>query len=254
MTTRTLLPVWNIYKQELDLEAKEPVESFDWMGETSEKNNYISAKAAIDSTPGAREYIRDYPMPVRGTYSFGDPFGRSLLCKFGDHHSGVSMVFLARMYQHLLKDWDGFVLAQKTRVARDAYLAKQLEMSDLWRYSNTRTALSSDRIHPSLLNDYREKYKISYDDATMIEMFDALINEKATERLEEHKHAAREIFEQRISVLEHHYEYPSRWNDGPSGSALFGSPKNITEDMFIEMEKKYPNYRAHIAAVMKGQC
>ena len=63
---------------------------------------------------------------------------------------------------------------------------------------------------------------------------------------------AKDIFDGRIEVLEHHYEYPSRWNDSRSGSALFGSPRSITEEMFVEMEKKYPNYRAHIAAVIKG--
>jgi hypothetical protein len=252
MTARTLLPVWNVYKQGLNLDAKEPLENFDWMDSSSDKIDYLAAKAAIDATPGSREYLKDYPEPRRGIASFHDSFGYSLLSKFGTHHSGASVVCLARMYQLLLNDWDGFVLAQKTRVARDVYLAKQLEMSDLWRYSNTRTMLSADKITHTLLNEYREKYKVSYDDATMIQMLDALIDEKTTDRLEEQKNVAREVLEGRISVLEHHYEHPSRWNDSPSGSALFGSPRSITEEMFVEMEKKYPNYRAHITAVIKG--
>lgn len=86
----------------------------------------------------------------------------------------------------------------------------------------------------------------------MIQMLDALLEEKAADRLEEGQRVAREIFDGRISLLEHHYEYPFRWNDEPSGSALFGSPRNITEEMFIEMEKKYPNYRAHIAAIINA--
>ena len=103
-----------------------------------------------------------------------------------------------------------------------------------------------------LLNEYREKYKVSYDDETMIQMLDALIDEKDVDRQEEQNTVSREIFEGRIQVLEHHYEYPSRWNDSPSGSVLFGSPRNITEEMIVQMEKKYPNYRAHIAALIKG--
>jgi hypothetical protein len=252
MSTRTLLPVWNVYKQGLNLDVKEPLENFDWMGEDSDKNEYLAAKAALDSTPGSREYLKDYPPPKRGTSSFADSFGGSLLSKFGSHHSGASVVCLARMYQLLLNDWDGFVLGQKTRAARDNYLEKQLEMSDLWRYSNTRMMLSTVRVNPMLLNEYREKYKISYDDDTMIQMLDALINEKDIDRLEEQNTVSREIFEGRIQVLEHHYEYPARWNDSPSGSVLFGSPRNITEEMFVQMEKKYPNYRAHIAALIKG--
>jgi hypothetical protein len=252
MTSRTLLPVWDVYKQGLNLDVKEPLENFDWMGEDSDKNEYLGAKAALDSTPGSREYLKDYPEARRGISSFHDSFGFKLLCKFGSHHSGASVVCLARMYQRLLNDWDGFVLAQKTRMARAAYLAKQLEMSDLWRYSNTRTMLSADKVNPILLNEYREKYKVSYDDSTMIQMLDALIDEKAADRLEEQNKVAREVLEGRIQVLDHHYEHPSRWNDSPSGSALFGSPRNITEEMFVEMEKKYPNYRAHIAAVIKA--
>lgn len=252
MSTRTLLPVWNVYKQGLNLEAKEPLENFDWMGTKSDKNNYMLAKEALDAIPGSREYLKDYPQPKKGTYSFHDPFGNMLLAQFGSHHSGASVVWMARMYQNLLNDWDGFVLAQKTRLARDAYLEKQLAMPDLWRYSNTRAMLPADKLNPSLLNEYREQYKVSYDDATIIQMLDALLEEKAADRLEEEKRMAKDIFDGRIEVLEHHYEYPSRWNDSRSGSALFGSPRSITEEMFIEMEKKYPNYRAHIAAVIKG--
>ena len=252
MSTRTLLPVWNVYKQGLNLDAKEPLENFDWMGDRSDKYDYITAKEALDAIPGSREYLKYYPPSKRGTFSFSDTFGGNLLSKFGSHLSGASVVWIARMYQLILNDWDGFVLAQKTRVARDAYLEKQLVMSDLWRYSNTRAMLSADKMSPSLLDEYREKYNISYDNTTMIQMLDALLEEKATDRLEEQQRVAREVFDGRISVLEHHYENPSRWNDGPSGSALFGSPRSITEEMFVEMEKKYPNYRAHIAAVIKG--
>lgn len=252
MSNRTLLPPWSEYKMSLNIDAKEPFETFDWMDNQSDASDLKIVKDVLDATPGAREYLRDYPEPVRNKSSFSDPFGLKLLSTFDIHKTGVSVILLARMYQNAMNNWEEFVLAQKTSYAKIDYEKSQLAMEDLWKYGNTRTMVSPHQVNPTLLNEYRIKYNIKYDNDTMIRIFDKILKEQAAERLEKQRERDNDIFKEQIHVLEQHYEHPSRWKDSPYGSLLLGSPKNITPDMFLEMENKYPNYRAHIARVIKG--
>ena len=51
--TRTLLPVWAIYKQDLFLKAQEPMETFDWIPDSDTRSYYVEARAGLDSISGS---------------------------------------------------------------------------------------------------------------------------------------------------------------------------------------------------------
>jgi hypothetical protein len=101
--------------------------------------------------------------------------------------------------------------------------------------------------------DLRSRYDLPYDVDTVWKMVRDLHIEHRLETKEEIKRLRQEHFDGRIGVLKHHYKFPSRWKDSVNGSYLFGHPSNITEEMFVAMEKIYPDYREHIKQQVTGK-
>ena len=246
MTTRTLLFPWSEYKHEYNIYKKESPETFDWISDSGIRYDYETAKAALDTMPGSREYLRSYTCDKSGEY-FNDPIGLPLLGNFGSHHSGASVTLLAWNYKHLLNNWDTFVLNTKTDLARRIYDQTQITEDELCRYKDIPRDASSQIF--SYLEDLQKHYTIPYGIVTIKEILDALIEERSKERLERIAKEKEDLFKGRIGVLKHHYMFPMRWKDYSGGSSLFGSPFSVTEEMIRAMEAIYPDYRQHIIRI-----
>jgi len=243
MLVRTLLFPWSEYKYQAHVDKKETPETFDWISDSGIRYDYQTAKDALDNMPGSREYLKSYTCDKAGEY-FNDPIGLPLLGAFGSHHSGASVTLLAWNYKHLLNNWDTFVLKTKTDLARRIYDDTQITDDELRNYKR----VSKDEFNKivSYLEDIQKRYDIPYAIDTINALLDALVEERATEKLERIETEKKEIFEGRIGVLIHHYKFPMRWKDYSGGSSLFGSPFNVTEEMIQKVKLTYPDYREHI--------
>jgi hypothetical protein len=242
--TRTLLPVWAVYKQSLSLDAKEPVETFDWISEKDKSYRlyFVEAKRGLDSIEGSREWLKNYTfVEDSDSYPFAEPMGRRIMASLGDMHSGSSATWLGWRYKYLLNNWEKFVEETKTDFAYEDYKVKQLD--DI--------GIANSKSMPA--EEFREKYGITCDLATMATMLDALRLEKIQNSKDRQLKRDLEHFEGRVGVLKHHYKYPVRWEDTSAGSSLFGSPTGITEEMIKAVEKTYPDYREHIKGVLAAR-
>jgi hypothetical protein len=235
---RTLLPVFAKYSVTLNLDAKEPVENFSFMGEP---NEYETFRQCLDTIPGSRHYLKTYKLS--DNRPFRDDMGYAILCGAGSHHSGASSTSLALEYKFLLNDWDSWVKAVKLSEAKHSYKKTQLELKDTWPFAHAETLEMTKKAIQTL----RTNFSLNLSDDEITERMLGLIAEfnGNIERLAYDK----EHFEGRLAVLEHHYNYPERWDDHGVGSlvsSLFGSIHSITEEMIVAMEKRIPYYRSHI--------
>jgi hypothetical protein len=243
--TRTLLPVFSKYSLGLNLDAKEPVETFAFLDD-SERYDYEKFRSALDSIPGSREYLKSYEVP-EGKHSFFDSIGNKIMCAAGDHHSGSSASELGWRYKELLNDWDGWVKRVKLHQAKDNYKNAQLERPSTWQFANA----STDEGRKMGIQSLRNEFSLPYSDEEIAVMLHELISEFNEDRRLAIIHEEEDRFNERINILEHHYKYPERWNDsGQLSSSLFGSIHSITEPMFAAMEKKHPYYRSHIRNIL----
>jgi len=249
--SHTLLPPWSLYKENIGVYAKEEPETFHWI--PYDRRDYEAARDALDSTPGAREWLKNYEKPADG-FSFSDPFGYALLCKFGDWHSGASVTFIAHQYQRLLNDWGGFVLAIKERHARKMYDANQMTSAEITDFIRTCEAYEEEG-HHAVFNRLCATYNIdpSQGRASIISTFYDVL---AEQKVEDEKLAYLEElrrFNEDIETLEFIYAHPQRWYDHGRSllrCSLFGSITNITDDMFAEMEARHPGYKVHIDGII----
>jgi hypothetical protein len=255
---RTLLPIWEVYKTTCPINVKELPENFDWIANEEIRTDFIKARDALDRIPGSRIFLKNYTYS-EGSMPFFDRISSDIIASFGDHHSGSSAISLGWTYKFLLNNWDAFVENSKEGYARKDYDAIQILENDTWPYFNakTRYSLLSNPYEPDSQNslkgevDYeieqlRQKFSIPYDNDKMSAMLDELIDEISRERAIKSQKKIEDKFKAEIRILKHHYKFPDRWNDTPSGSSLFGSPRDITYEMICEMEKEYPDYREHI--------
>jgi hypothetical protein len=258
---RTLLPVWEVYKTTCPIKIKELPENFDWIANEEIRADYVEARDALDRIPGSRIFLKQY-VCSEDSIPFSDGIGCDILSSFGSRHSGASAIRLGWSYKFLLNNWDAFVENTKEYYSRVEYDAKQILEGDTWSYFNAKTRynLLSNPYQPDSQNglkgevDYeieqlRQKFAIPYDNDKIASMLDDLINEVSRERAIKSQKESEDRFKAKIGILKHHYKFPCRWNDNPSGSSLFGSPHSITEEMICEMEKEYPDYRDHIYSI-----
>ncbi len=261
-TNRVLLPIYERYVNVFGVEKKEAPEDFSFMPDSQE---YVMFRKALDEIPGSRDYLKNY---IRKDISFDDPIGTQLMMKAGEHHSGSSVRALAWTYKQILNDWDGWVLTKKIFYSKKTYERRQLSREDTWEYERAvckKNSLSSIyRTEPKKLlelddaikvaiENLRTKFSLIYSNAEICDLMDDLINEfNINSRKEMYERETRE-FDDKIEVLEHHYKFPTRWEDCGKGmlkSALFGSIYGITEPMYAVMETRYPGYRQHIRSLM----
>jgi hypothetical protein len=240
---RTLLPV---FKALVRTYNKEEPETFDWLPRDI-RQDYVLAKEALDRIPGSREWLKSYTFESEGM-PFCSPMGNQIMSAFGSHHSGSSATRLGWNYKFLLNNWDSFVLNSKESLAREEYDAKQLTSTDMQTFLRLKYEWQEGKLIREV-ERLRGFFNIHHDYETTYTMLLELAEEKSKEAAAQEEKAKREYFEDRISVLEHHYKYPSRWYDSEWGSSLFGSVKNISPEMMEEMERRYPGYKEHIASL-----
>ena len=257
--SRTLLPLFNVFKTLVDIYKKEEPETFEWLP-TDIRRDYDLAKNALDNIPGSREWLKAHTYEEDDGLPFCTPMGEQIMTAFGPHHSGSTATRLGWNYKALLNDWDSFVVKSKESLAREEYDKQQLTSTDIQsflRLNYKGTPISSllvdtrDNLVKKEVERLRAFFNIHHDYETTYTMLVELGEEKSKDAVAQEEQARRKHFETRISILKHHYMHPSRWNDTDYGSSLFGSINNITEEMIIEMEQFHPNYRSHLA-FLKG--
>jgi hypothetical protein len=241
---RTLLPV---FKALAHTYKKEEPETFDWLPRDI-RQDYVLAKEALDRIPGSREWLKSYTFESEGM-PFCGPMANQIMSAFGSHHSGATATRLGWNYKFLLNNWDTFVLNSKESLAREEYDAKQLTSTDMQTFLRLKYEWQEGKLIREV-ERLRSFFNIHHDYETTYTMLLELAEEKTKEAIAQEEKAKREYFEDRISVLEHHYKYPSRWHDSEWGSSLFGSVKNISPEMMEEMENRYPGYKEHIASLI----
>jgi len=261
-STRTLLPVFS--KTPLDL-SPVPKEDFSFLSDLRTK--YEDFRDALDSVPGSREYLMNYVKPDNGN-TFYDDIGNQIMSKAGNGNSGSSVVALAWNYKNLLNDWDGWVKGAKIHQAKKAYNENQLERSQTWPFAHTmlhRKVIvehyNSDKdklaeVDAKILDKavaLKAELSLSYSPEEILDMMNELIDEIKNDDAEAEADRVKEQFESRLTVLEHHDKFPSRWDDYGKGSLksyLFNSIYDITPAMYQEMEKRRPGFTDRILAVI----
>jgi hypothetical protein len=243
---RTLLPIWKIYKQTLGLDVKEPADTFDWItGNT--RDDYNRMRDVVNAT-GGREWLMAYD----GVEKLNRiPIADTILSSCGNHHSGSSACSILMCYKWALEDWDSTVAKWKEAQAKEDYDNKQLSREEVCHYNNSKWPHSTFN-HKQILADICESAGLTADlarpmmEARMLELEDECRVAVAADE--------KRRFDERIDVLEHHYNFPARWNDKKHGSALFGSPRSITDEMMVVMEARYPGYKKHIDSIIHVNC
>jgi len=238
---RTLLPVWNIYKQSLELQP-EPEDTFDWVPNTIDRNDLTNARDTVNSIPGARQWLSMYNVGDEDPYM--NKMAVDIASSLGKWHSGASSFHILFWYKKSVNNWNKFVKDYKEIVAKKKYHNNQLEKKEVYEYyystkpySNInpndiiagiclRSGLTRDKAHLMML-ELKAEYDADYEAARV--------------------KAEKERYDESIKLLEHHYKHPQRWSDSERGSSLFGSPRSITNEMMILMESRHPGYKKHIA-------
>lgn len=255
--SRTLLPIWEEYKLTISetLKEKEDPETFDWIHSNYLVRDCEDMRRVLDKIEGSRVWLKKYEA-TEEDHRFLTGFGPRIIANLGSWHTGVSATKALWNYKKFLMNWDDAVLKIKTIQARTDYDEKQLTGDDIRRFCMLMKLQKGNTITPemekdmdTLLTDLIIKFSIPYDKSVIPEMLEKLDTQLHEEERKAIENADRQEFEGRISVLVHHFKFPVRWNDTKEGSSIFGPINRITEEMFVEMEKRYPGYRDHIRGI-----
>jgi len=227
---RQLLPPFSVYSA--DASVKESKEDFSWHEQRKEFEN---VRQALDKVEGSREWLKNF----RG--SFHDEEAAELISHIDlSYHSGASLSIVLRMYQFVLSDWDGWVLAQKTRTLKDEYNAKQITWDEVKRV-----------LYYDPISEFKAKYQLDINLKELIAQLTQIDVEYKAAYDAEMQRYEDERTKAQIGVLEHHYQYPSRWFDSTQGSSLAGHPSRIEAKHIAEMEKRHPGYQEHLMLIIK---
>lgn len=262
---RTLLPVFA--KTCYDI-TEEPKENFSFLPDDI-RYKYEDFRAALDSVPGSREYLMNYVKPEGGS-TFYDDMGNQIMSAAGSHHSGASVVALAWQYKNLLNDWNGWTKGAKEHYAKKVYKDLQLERPQTWPlahvlaekncillYNDADPALAkvNEKIL-SIATELKASLSLPYEPEEVVAMMSDLVAEFEDEATRAEIDRAKEYYEGRLEVLEHHDKFPDRWNDFGKGSLkshLFGSITGISSGMYEAMEKRRPGYKQRIQAIIASK-
>ena len=233
---------------------KELLEDFSWMGQAAAE--YEDCREALNRVEGAKEYLKNYVAVEEGTgFNFDDPIGNQI--KLGDHHSGASYYSMLWVYKRLLNDWDGWVLAQKERVAYEEYQKVQVRPDIITHLYYTCTeflngntggaALESELLAKAATVGLEGSIQDVYN--VVAPLFAEHVARMELQSLQRKRRAHVDL----IGGLKWKYKHPSRWFDTPWGSTIAPTtPQYITPDAFAEMEQLYPGYKEHIQHVERA--
>jgi hypothetical protein len=252
---------WAHFCQESAVTKKEPMEDFSWMSEQKSTFNGLTwtinsqadfedCREALNRAEGTREYLKNYvALEEDEGINFRDPIGEQI--KLRSHHSGGSYFAMLWTYRFLLNNWDGWVLAQKEWYAFNEYEKIQVHPHIITSlYYSCRDVLDGKgpgldeflaraAVH-GLAGGIEDIYPI------LLHLFTEHKERQALNAENEKKRNHNTL----IGGLKWKYKHPIRWFDTLWGSSISPTtPQDITEEAFVEMEAKYPGYRAHIQRV-----
>jgi len=242
---------WTAFSDARGLKKKEAPEDFNWMS-PDQAFFYNDMRAALDATPGSREFLRSLKPedPHRGSIM------DSVENKLSPSHSGASSSSLLSCYRAALKDWDGWVFAcKKDRLLRE-YKAKQIDFISLNTFYchlvYVGTPVSDEEGFKAAMeraqvtfSDGEKPVELRWDDGAVIKMVTTLLEELTVMRdAEEAKWKARRLKEQ-VEYLEWNLKHPSRWFWSRDSHPRY----SIRPDEMAEMERLHPGYRHHIDLV-----
>jgi hypothetical protein len=243
-----LIGGWTVFSEARGLTKKEEPETFGWM---SEENVffYNDARAALDATPGAREFLRS----LKPDDSHRSPIVDAVLDKMSGYHSGASISSLLACYRAALKDWDGWVLAsKKDRLLRE-YKLKQIDFISLITFQNHliyigtpvaddegfKAAMEKARV---FFSDGEKQVDVAWDGGAALEIVTTLLDELRAMREEEDAKWKAKRLRERVEYLEWNFKHPSRWFWPGEQHPRYC----IRPDEMAEMERLHPGYRRHI--------
>ena len=246
-----LIGGWKTFSEVRGLTKKEDPETFGWM---SEENAffYNDARAALDATPGAREFLRSLKPDDPSRSTIVD----AVLDKMTSSHSGASISSLIGCYRAALKDWDGWVLAsKKDRLLRE-YKEKQIDFISLICFRNQliyietpvadeagfKAAMEKAKV---VFSDGEKPVEVTWDDGAALRMVTTLLDELRVMREEEEAKWKAKQLKEEVEYLEWNLKHPSRWFWSESRHPRY----SIRPHEMAEMERLHPGYRRHIDLV-----
>ena len=246
-----LIGGWKTFSEARGLTKKEEPETFGWM---SEENVffYNDARAALDATPGAREFLRS----LKPDDSCRDPIIDAVLDKMTSSHSGASISSLIGCYRAALKDWDGWVLASKMDRLLREYKLKQIDFISLICFRNQliyietpvadeagfKAAMEKAKV---VFSDGEKPVEVTWDDGAALRMVTTLLDELRVMREEEEAKWKAKQLKEEVEYLEWNLKHPSRWFWSENRHPRY----SIRPDEMAEMERLHPGYRRHMDLV-----
>ncbi len=243
-----LLGGWAAFSEARGLFKKEEPETFGWM---SEENVffYNDARAALDATPGSREFLRSLKPedPSRGAIS------DAVQEKMSPMHSGASMSCLIGCYRAALRDWDAWVSAsKKDRLLRE-YRQKQIDFISLICFRNhlvyadnpvsddegLKAAMEKARV---TFSDGEKPVEVAWDGGAALSIVTTLLDELRGIREEEDAKWKAKRLRERVEYLEWNFKHPCRWFWPGEQHPRY----SIKPDEMAEMERLHPGCRRHI--------
>jgi len=243
-----LIGGWKTFSEARGLTKKEEPETFDWM---SEENAffYKDARAALDATPGSREFLRS----LKPEESSRGPIVDAVMDKMSGSHSGASISSLIGCYRAALKDWDGWVFAAKKDRLLRQYREKQIDFTSLMIFQNLllyigtpvsndeglKAAMEKARV---VFSDGEKAVKVAWDDGAALRTVVAVLEDLRVMREEEEAKWNARRLKQEVEYLEWNYKNPSRWFWSKERHPRY----SIKPDEMAEMERLHPGYRRHM--------
>ena len=242
-----ILGGWQRFSEAHGLFKKEAVEDFSWMSK-EDIFFYNDARAAIDATPGAREFLRSLKPEESSSSSIVD----AVKDKMSSLHSGTSMSCLMGCYRAALRDWDTWVLETKNQELLGKYKQKQIELIPLMVFYNHLTywrpvtdeagfkvAMENAKV---IFSDGKKPLEVSWDGGAALDIITTLLNELQVMRKEEETKWKAKRLRERVEYLEWNLKNPSRWFWPGEQDPRY----NIRPDEMAELERLHPGYRVHI--------
>lgn len=246
-----LLGGWAAFSEAGGLFKKEEPETFGWMSEDN-AFFYNDARAALDATPGSREFLRSLKPedPSRG------PIVSAVQDKMSGYHSGASLSSLFSCYRAALRNWDEWVSAsKKDRLLRE-YREKQIDFISLICFRNhlayNETPVSDDEGFKAAMekarvvfSDGEKQVNVAWDGGSPLRIVTTLLDELRGIREEEDAKWKAKRLRERVEYLEFNLKNPCRWFWPGEHHPRY----SIRPDEMAEMERLHPGYRAHIDLV-----
>jgi len=247
---KILIGGWTAYSQAMSLDKKEDPEDFAWMSD-DDKFFYTDMRAALDATPGSREFLRS----IQPEDSHRVPISDAIQDKMSPLHRGASSSALVGSYRAALRDWDAWVFSTKRSTIMRKYKAEQMDFYSLIAFFNVlKFSVSSEEKYQEALqtrsitfSDGENPVAVSWENGDALAILSTILAEQQAQKAEEDEQWRKRRFQQGIEYLEFNFKAPCRWFWSGESHPQY----SITQEEMAEMEKRHPGYRTHIDLVCR---